>query len=84
LAVPNTENKKSWRRHKITGAVIVAYAVIVGIILYYQGTEMFFRTRYAVASAVIFIIVFPGAWIWTSAGSAQSTDHDQDRNNTAD
>ena len=57
MAESARENKKSWRRHKITGAVIVAYGIIVGIILYYQDTEMFFRVRYAIASAVIFIIV---------------------------
>jgi hypothetical protein len=82
MAQSNTENKNSWRQ-KITGAVIVAYAVIVGIILYYQGTEMFFRVRYAIASAVIFIVAVAGAgliaWMWTSPGSAaQRAEDDQD------
>ena len=66
-----SENK--WRRQKVTGAAIVAYGVIVGIILYYQGTEMFFRVRYAIASAVIFIILIAGAnlisWMWNPPGT---------------
>jgi hypothetical protein len=45
---------------------------------------MFFRVRYAIASAVIFIIVIAGAglitWFWTGPESAaQNTGDDQDR-----
>ena len=72
MAESDTENKKSWRRYKITGAATVAYGIIVGIILYYQGTEMFFRVCYAIASTVIFIILIAGAnlisWMWNPPG----------------
>jgi hypothetical protein len=73
MAESETASKNSWRGYKITGAATVAYGIVVGIISYCQGTEMFFRVRYAIASALIFIIVIAGAnliaWMWNPPGS---------------